>query len=119
MGELLACTLPGGMTSIFGAIHPFSEPIKSVEKAATHDYVPDFVVRLAIDTPQENYLILETKGFDPLENVKKAAAERWTKAINTDDRFGRWQYAVAKKPTDVRALLEKAVSRAGSIQKPS
>lgn len=76
-----------------------------------HDYVPDFIVRLAVEKPHNNYLILETKGFDPLENVKKAASERWTKAVNEDGRFGRWQYAVAKKPTEVRALLEKAVNQ--------
>ena len=38
-----------------------------------HDYVPDFIIRLRTDPPV--HLILETKGFDPLEEVKRAAAE--------------------------------------------
>ena len=39
-----------------------------------HDYVPDFLVRLKCKPPL--HLILETKGFDPLEEIKKAAAMR-------------------------------------------
>ena len=38
-----------------------------------HDYVPDFLVRLATDP--EVHLILEVKGYDPLEEVKRLAAE--------------------------------------------
>ena len=38
-----------------------------------HDYYPDFIIRLASEPAC--HLILETKGFDPLEEVKKAAAE--------------------------------------------
>jgi type III restriction enzyme len=37
-----------------------------------HDYQPDFILRL--ETKAERYLIVETKGFDPLKDVKKAAA---------------------------------------------
>jgi type III restriction enzyme len=70
----------------------------------THDYVPDFLIRLATDPPRN--LILETKGFDPLEEVKRAAAERWVAAVNAEGSFGRWEYAVAKRPTDVRSILD-------------
>lgn len=52
-----------------------------------HDYVPDFLVRLKSDPPQ--HLILETKGYDPLEEVKRAAAERWVTAVNADGTFGQ------------------------------
>src|SRR5713226_8019600 len=34
-----------------------------------HDYIPDFIVKLKT-TPEER-LILETKGFDPLGEVKR------------------------------------------------
>jgi type III restriction enzyme len=46
------------------------------------------------------------KGWDPLEEVKKGAAERWVSAVNADGTFGRWRYAVAKKPSDVITLLD-------------
>ena len=39
-----------------------------------HDYLPDFIVRLR--TEPRFHLILETKGFDPLTEVKQTAAER-------------------------------------------
>ncbi len=73
-----------------------------------HDYVPDFIVRLSADTPR--HLILETKGYDPLEEVKRAAAERWVSAVNADGTFGQWGYAIAKKVSDVPKIL-KSVSK--------
>ncbi|MCP9470942.1 MAG: hypothetical protein NNA31_13195 [Nitrospira sp.] len=68
-----------------------------------HDYVPDFIVRLK--TEPASYLILETKGYDPLEEVKGAAAERWVAAVNADGTYGTWRYAVIKKVSDVPSLL--------------
>jgi len=69
-----------------------------------HDYVPDFIIRLETDPPA--HLILETKGFDHMADVKAAAAERWVTAVNADGRFGRWRYAAARKVEQVRALLD-------------
>ena len=71
-----------------------------------HDYTPDFIVRLKTKPP--SYLILETKGWDPLEEVKRAAAERWVAAVNADGTYGRWKYKVAKKPEEVRDLIADA-----------
>jgi type III restriction enzyme len=71
-----------------------------------HDYVPDFLIRLSGDPPR--YLILETKGFDPLEEVKRSAAERWTAAVSADGGYGNWRYALAKKVTDVPRILDNA-----------
>lgn len=77
-----------------------------------HEYIPDFIVRLA--TAEERYLILEVKGFDPLKELKAQAAQRWVAAVNTDGRYGKWQYAVAEHPGDVRGLVDTAlVSRDG------
>jgi type III restriction enzyme len=69
-----------------------------------HDYVPDFIVRL--NTKPQTHLILETKGYDPLEEVKRAAAERWVAAVNADGTYGGWNYAIAKKPADVDRILK-------------
>lgn len=76
---------------------------------AMHDYQPDFIVRLNLETP--HHLILETKGYDPRMEVKQAAAERWVAAVNAHRRYGRWQYAMARKPTDVNGILDKAFSQ--------
>ncbi len=56
-----------------------------------HDYVPDFIVRMDNGV----HLILETKGYDPLEDVKAAAAARWVDAVNAEGGFGEWRYIVA------------------------
>lgn len=70
-----------------------------------HDYVPDFIVRLTGDPAV--HLILETKGFDELAEVKAAAAERWVAAVNADGQHGTWRYAMARKVAGVREILER------------
>jgi type III restriction enzyme len=60
-------------------------------------------VRLKGDTPV--HLILETKGFDPLEEIKTQAAQRWVDAVNDDGSHGIWSYRIAKRPTDIREIL--------------
>lgn len=69
-----------------------------------HDYVPDFIVRLK-GTPAR-HLIIETKGFDELAEVKSAAAHRWVTAVNADGSFGVWDYAMARSIAAVRDILD-------------
>jgi type III restriction enzyme len=71
-----------------------------------HDYLPDFLIRLKTDPPE--CLILETKGFDLLAEIKKAAADRWVAAVNADGTFGHWRYAVARKVSEVSEILSAA-----------
>lgn len=66
-----------------------------------HEYRPDFIIRLTDGT----HLILETKGYDPLAEVKQAAAQRWVAAVNADGKFGKWSYAMIKKAEDVNGAL--------------
>ncbi len=73
-----------------------------------HDYMPDFLIRLRGTPPQ--HVILETKGFDPLEEVKRAAAERWVAAVNADGTYGRWQYAVAKRVPEIDQIIRRVAS---------
>ncbi|MBZ5719624.1 MAG: DEAD/DEAH box helicase family protein [Acidobacteriia bacterium] len=73
-----------------------------------HDYMPDFIIRLQGDSP--SHVILETKGYDPLEDVKRAAAERWVAAVNAEGSYGRWAYRIAKKTTDVSGIITAAAS---------
>ncbi len=79
-----------------------------------HEYVPDFLVRLQSEGVEVGTLILETKGHDPLTEVKKAAAERWVEAVNRDGNFGLWNYRIIYKPTDAdQALSESSRYLAG------
>jgi type III restriction enzyme len=70
-----------------------------------HEYQPDFIVRLI----SGEHLIVETKGFDDLADVKAAAAERWVAAVNADGQFGRWRYELARSVGAVRDCLDGAV----------
>jgi len=73
----------------------------------THDYIPDFILRLtSSDGPR--HLILETKGYDPLDEVKEAAAQRWCAAVNADGRYGSWSFAMARRMEDVPFLIDNA-----------
>jgi type III restriction enzyme len=71
-----------------------------------HDYMPDFIIRLKSDS--SFHVILETKGYDPLEDVKRAAAERWVAAVNAEGSYGRWAYRIAKKTTEVSGIITAA-----------
>jgi type III restriction enzyme len=75
-----------------------------------HEYVPDFVVRM--EDVEERYLMLETKGYDPLKDIKAAAAIRWCAAVNHHGGYGRWSYHVASAPEQIRAVLGEALHAA-------
>lgn len=70
-----------------------------------HDYEPDFILRLKGDG--NRMVILETKGFDPLAEIKAQAAQRWVAAVNADGRYGNWEYRLARKVEDVPAILKE------------
>ncbi|HSN73629.1 MAG TPA: hypothetical protein VL334_00905 [Anaerolineae bacterium] len=59
--------------------------------------------------PVERTLILETKGYDPLEHVKREAALRWYAAVNGDGGYGRWSYAVVRRPEEVTACISMSI----------
>jgi len=75
-----------------------------------HDYVPDFLVRLKTDPPRT--LILEVKGFDPLTDVKREAADRWVRAVNADGTQGLWRYALVRDVADIDGVLRRAAGPA-------
>ena len=49
----------------------------------------------------DRYLILETQGFDRLGEVKRQAAERWVRTVDTDGRYGSRAYEIV---TDIGAV---------------
>lgn len=73
-----------------------------------HDYHPDFIIRFK--TAKFNYLILETKGWDELKDVKKASAIRWVNAVNADGKHGYWQY-VMSGITGVQEGIDNALNQ--------
>jgi hypothetical protein len=82
---------PSGVHEALIGIAPFRARLCDLR---LHDYLPDFLIRLKTWSPC--HLILETKGYDPLEEVKKAAAERWIAAVNAEGSCGTLLYSIAK-----------------------
>jgi type III restriction enzyme len=80
--------------------------ISYLHNGQMHDYQPDFIIRL--DTADERYVILETKGYDPLKELKQAAAQRWCSAVNALGGYGRWSYELAEKMDRVRSIIDAA-----------
>ena len=68
-----------------------------------HDYLPDFIIRMK--GKSDRYLILETKGFDPLRDIKVQAAQRWVAAVNSDGTLGHWNYDIVDRVGDVVSVL--------------
>ena len=83
-----------------------------IHNGEPHDYMPDFIVRLKTEPPA--HLILETKGFDPLREVKAQAAARWVNAVNADGTYGVWRYALARSVDQVAAKIEEAAAPAAA-----
>jgi type III restriction enzyme len=78
--------------------------IPYIHNGQPNNYIPDFVIRLKTEPPIQ--LILETKGFDDLADVKAATAERWVAAVNADNRMGTWRYEIARNVERVRETLD-------------
>ena len=65
------------------------------------------IPRTTLKTDPVINLILETKGFDDLAEVKSGAAQRWVAAVNADGQFGSWRFEMARAMPKVRALLDE------------
>jgi type III restriction enzyme len=94
-------THPGVRAFVKNAGLGFAVPY--LHNGQMHDYQPDFIIRL--DTKDERYVILETKGYDPLEELKKASAERWCSAVNAHGGYGYWRYVLIRRTDEIRAML--------------
>jgi len=71
-------------------------------------YLPDFVVEM-IDG---SFLIVEIKGREGDAAKKKAAAERWCKAVTNDGRFGSWAYDICWSAKAIKDVLDEYVANA-------
>jgi type III restriction enzyme len=67
-----------------------------------HKYLPDFVAELE----NGDHLLVEIKGQLGDAMLKKAAAERWCRAVTNDGRFGQWQYHLCFGIDDLAAVLD-------------
>jgi len=84
----------------------FEVPYEWLDRS--HVYVPDFLVRLDVDSKTSATLILEMKGQETEQDrAKMAAAQRWVRAVNNHGGFGTWGYLVCKGPNEVVERIEQ------------
>lgn len=82
--------------------------IPYIHNGEPHEYIPDFIVRLK--DKAQSHLIIETKGFDDLKEVKRQAAMRWVNAVNHEGSYGKWAYEMVSNPGMVVDAINKIVS---------
>ena len=77
-----------------------------------HEYRPDYLIRLRTPNGREIKVILEVKGFETEQDrQKEMAAKRWVKAVNRHGEFGRWEFVVCHKPTELPSLLRQLLEK--------
>jgi type III restriction enzyme len=89
--------------------------IPYVHQGRTHEYVPDFLVRLV---PQyngevERTLIVEVSGTHkspgPTQAKAETARDQWCPAVNNWGEFGRWGYVEVHNPAHEADKLSAAI----------
>jgi type III restriction enzyme len=88
--------------------------IPYVHEGRSHEYVPDFMVRLVTKPDDvERTLIVEVSGSrkSPGPTAAKAdtARSQWCAAVNNWGEFGRWGYVEVHNPAEAPALLNEAI----------
>jgi type III restriction enzyme len=88
--------------------------IPYVHEGRTHDYVPDFLVRLVTEPADvERTLIIEVSGSrkspGPTAAKAETARNQWCAAVNNWGEFGRWGYVEVRNPADAAPLLDAAI----------
>jgi type III restriction enzyme len=71
------------------------------KEGVARKYLPDFVVELE----DETRLLVEIKGQAGDAMLKKAAAERWCRAVSNDGRFGQWAYRICWSAPEIGKVL--------------
>jgi type III restriction enzyme len=88
--------------------------IPYVHQGRSHEYVPDFLVRLAPrGNDVERTLIVEVSGSRKSPGPTKAKAEtarnQWCGGVNNWGEFGRWGYVEVRNPAQEWDVLDAAI----------
>ena len=74
-----------------------------IYRGVVHKYRPDYLIRLY----SGDMLILETKGQETeKDRDKRRFLEEWINAVNTHGGFGKWRFAVERKPGEISDFLK-------------
>jgi len=81
--------------------------------AATHRYIPDFIVRLDTGADEPLNLILEVKGFRDQDAALKAETIKtlWVPGVNTLATHGRWAFEELRDVWDIEEAFGEIVMK--------
>jgi type III restriction enzyme len=83
-----------------------------IYEGVVHKYRPDFIIRLKKD----HFLVVETKGQDTQKDkTKRAFLDEWVKAVNGHGGFGRWAWAVSRRPGELKDILKSHKERKAKL----
>jgi type III restriction enzyme len=90
--------------------------IPYVHEGRTHQYVPDFLVRLQDrgDGPVRTLIVEVSGGLKapgPTEAKADAALYQWCPAVNNHGGWGLWDYVEIRSKNDAPRLLREAIER--------
>lgn len=91
--------------------------IPYVHKGQSHEYVPDFLVRVVprAEDDEVRTLIVEVSGSQKSPGPTKAKAEtardQWCAAVNNWGEYGRWGYVEVHDPWKEWYRLDEAIDR--------
>ena len=78
--------------------------ISYVYRGVIHKYYPDFLIKLKNGTTH----VLEVKGKDDQQNrTKREYLKEWVEAVNADGRFGKWNWDVSFRTSDIKDKIQK------------
>lgn len=86
--------------------------VNYVFNGVIHKYYPDFLIKLK----NGKMLILEVKGIDDQKNrTKREYFKEWIDAVNTDGRFGTWEFDVSFRTSDIKDILKRHSQREAGL----
>ena len=89
--------------------------IPYTHQGRSHRYVPDFLVRLVQDEPDDvvRTLVIEVSGGQkspgPTAAKARTARDQWCAAVNNHGGFGRWGYVEIDTMENAEARLDAAI----------
>jgi len=90
--------------------------IPYVHAGQTHEYVPDFLVRLITEPHDvDRTLIVEVSGSQkspgPTAAKANTARDQWCASVNNWGEFGRWGYVEVHNPAESPGLINEAIDK--------
>jgi type III restriction enzyme len=77
-------------------------------EGVSHDFTPDYIVRINRADGSKLSVIVETKGRETEQDrAKDSALGRWVRAVNHHGGFGQWASVWATDPATISGELQK------------